>query len=195
MLPADGGRERARFRANAVSKPPSATLLRKRRREKKVEPLIDVIVQSPRWKIQPRAATVVRKAIAAAAKAVSTPHAELAILLADDSAIRALNREWRKLDAPTNVLSFPAKVARASHDLPRHLGDIVIAYETTAREAATQRKPFGHHLVHLAVHGYLHLLGYDHATDREAKKMERLEVDILARLGVSDPYVTRDRAV
>ncbi len=177
-----------------MNSPPSPTLFSRRRRGKQLKSRIDVIVQSPRWKAQPRAATFVRKAVAAAAKAVSTPHAELAIVLTDDSAIRALNREWRKLDAPTNVLSFPAKVTRASRDLPRHLGDIVIAYETTAREATVERKPFGHHLVHLAVHGYLHLLGYDHATDREAKKMQRLEVDILACLGVPDPYVTRDRA-
>jgi probable rRNA maturation factor len=188
-----------------VRSAPSPTLPRKREREKKFNPLIDVIVQSPRWKAAPRAATIVRKAITAAADVVSTSRAELAILLTDDSAIRALNRKWRKLDAPTNVLSFPAEPARASRDLPRHLGDrhlgdrhlgdIVIAYEITAREAAAQRKPFGHHLVHLAIHGYLHLLGYDHTTDRKAKKMERLEAAILARLDVPDPYVPRDRAV
>jgi probable rRNA maturation factor len=176
-----------------VSRAPSPSLLRKRRREK-VNPYIDVIIRSQRWKAQPRAAASVRRALAAATQAVSTPHAELAIVLTDDSAIRALNRQWRKRDEPTNVLSFPAKIARAARNLPQHLGDIVIAYETMAREAAAQHKPFRHHLVHLAIHGYLHLLGYDHATDREAKKMERLEVDILARLGVPDPYVTRDRA-
>jgi probable rRNA maturation factor len=178
-----------------VSSPPSRALIRKRTRAKKFKPFVDVIVQSPRWRAQPRAAALVRTAIAAAANAVSTPQAELAILLTDDSAIRVLNRQWRKLDAPTNVLSFPAKAARAIHDLPQHLGDIVIAYETTAREAAAERQPFGHHLVHLAVHGYLHLLGYDHATDREAKKMEQLEVTILAQLDVPNPYLTRDRAV
>jgi probable rRNA maturation factor len=112
-------------------------------------------------------------------------------LLADDSAIRALNREWRKLDAPTNVLSFPSNAAGAPRRMPRYLGDIAIAYETTTREAAAEKKPFEHHLVHLAVHGYLHLLGYDHATNSDAKKMERLEVDILARLAVPDPYADR----
>ena len=119
--------------------------------------------------------------------------AELAIVLTNDSAIRALNHKWRKIDAPTNVLSFPAKSAR--HLGNQQLGDIVIAYETMAREAAAEGKSFEHHLVHLAVHGFLHLLGYDHATERDAKKMERLEVDILARLDVPDPYVTRDPAV
>ncbi len=178
----------------------------------KVTPQIEVVLASPLWRKKPRSAGLIRKAIAEAAKSGSKPrsksrsksrfksgstsHTELAILLTNDSAIRALNREWRKLDAPTNVLSFPTKAA--IRDAPRHmsryLGDIVIAYETTAREAATEGKRFEHHLVHLAVHGYLHLLGYDHATNREAEKMERLEVDILARLAVPDPYGTRHRA-
>ena len=166
---------------------------------RKSAPLIEVIVTSPQWRKKPWAAALVRKAIRAAAstksaskKSVSTPRAELAIVLTNDSAIRALNHKWRKIDAPTNVLSFPAKSAR--HLGKQQLGDIVIAYETMAREAAAEGKPFEHHLVHLAVHGFLHLLGYDHATDRDAKKMERLEVDILARLDVPDPYVARDPA-
>ena len=178
---------------------------------RKSAPLVEVIVASPQWRRHPRAASLVRKAIrvAAATKSASTPHAELAIVLTDDSAIRALNDKWLKRDVPTNVLSFPAKRTslsppargkrgeRGKHitNAPRQLGDIVIAFETTAREAAAEGKTFGHHLVHLAVHGFLHLLGYDHATDRDAKKMERLEVDILARLHVPDPYVTRDPAV
>ena len=157
-------------------------------RGRKTAPLIDMIVASPLWRRKPRAATVVRKAIQAAAKAGSTPRVELAIVLTDDSAIHVLNRDWRKVDAPTNVLSFPAKMAPARRGAPRLLGDIVIAYETIAREATAAGKPFEHHLIHLAVHGFLHLLGHDHATDRDAKKMERLEVDILARLGLPDPY-------
>jgi probable rRNA maturation factor len=157
-------------------------------RGRKAAPMIDIIVASPLWRRKPRAATIVRKAIQAAAKAGSTPRAELAIVLTDDSAIHVLNRDWRKVDAPTNVLSFPAKMAPARRGAPRLLGDIVIAYETIAREATAAGKPFEHHLIHLAVHGFLHLLGYDHVTDRDAKKMERLEVAILARLGLSDPY-------
>lgn len=163
---------------------------------RKSAPLVEVIIASPQWRKKPRAAAIVRKAIWAAAKSQSklgsTPRAELAILLTDDSAIRTLNRDWRKLDAPTNVLSFPAKQVRARRGTPRQLGDIVIAYQTTAHEATTERRRFDHHLVHLAIHGFLHLLGYDHESDRDAKKMERLEVDILARLGVPDPYVARD---
>jgi probable rRNA maturation factor len=163
---------------------------------RKSAPLVEVIVASPQWRKKPNAAALVRKAIRAAAstKSASTPHTELAIVLTNDSAIRALNRQWRKLDAPTNVLSFPAKAVRAEHTAPRQLGDIVIAFETAAREAATEGKRFEHHLVHLAIHGFLHLLGYDHDSDREAKKMERLEVAILARLNVPDPYVARDPA-
>src|ERR1700704_4035077 len=75
---------------------------------------------------------------------------------------------------------------------PRHLGDIVIAYETAAAEARAERKPFDHHLAHLAVHGFLHLLGYDHESDSEAEAMERRERMILSRLGVPDPYAARD---
>ena len=162
-------------------------------------PTVEILLKSTRWKAQPRAAAIIRKAIAAAAKAASTPPAELAIVLTNDSSIRALNRDWRGLDAPTNVLSFPAGASKAGPRVPgnrtignrvlnRTLGDIVIAYQTMAREARDEDKPFAHHLAHLAVHGYLHLLGYDHDNDRDAHKMERLEAKILKRLGVPDPY-------
>lgn len=156
--------------------------------------LVDVMVQSPRWKKQPRASAIVRKAIQAAAKATSTRLPELAIVLTDDSAIQALNRDWRGFDKPTNVLSFPAPKRRAGsrqggRSLGNSLGDVIIAFDTVAREAAGEGKPFRHHLAHLAVHGFLHLLGYDHETDREARTMERLEVKILAGLRVPDPYV------
>jgi probable rRNA maturation factor len=171
---------------------------------RKSAPLVEVIIASPQWRKKPQAAALIRKAIRAACKSVSTPQAELAILLTNDSAIRVLNHQWRKIDAPTNVLSFPAKKSRAKsarngrgaakHLGNAHMGDIIIAYETLAREAAAEDKKFEHHLVHLAVHGFLHLLDYDHATDRDAKKMERLEIDILAQLGVPDPYVARDPA-
>ena len=114
-------------------------------------------------------------------------------MLTDDSAIRALNRDWRGHDKPTNVLSFPAKQPRSRRTgaaVPASLGDIVIAYETTAREASAEGKPLKHHLAHLAVHGFLHLLGYDHENDRDAKQMEPLETEILAGLGMPDPYAS-----
>jgi len=156
--------------------------------------LIDVMVQSPRWKKQPRASAIVRKAIQAAAKATSTRYPELAIVLTDDSAIRALNHDWRGFDKPTNVLSFPAlqpEGAGGEDDAPRMLGDIAIAYETTRREADEEQKPFDHHLSHLAVHGFLHLIGYDHENDDDAEDMEALEREILSSLGIPDPYADR----
>jgi probable rRNA maturation factor len=161
---------------------------RRRVRSNEVGPQIEVMVRSARWKMRPRSATLVRKAVVAAAQAVSTPRGELAIVLTDDSAIRALNRDWRGHDAPTNVLSFASPGSGRETAAAHHLGDIVIAYQTTAREAVAERKPFGHHLAHLAVHGFLHLAGYDHDNDREARKMERLEAEILARLAIPDPY-------
>jgi probable rRNA maturation factor len=155
---------------------------------------IDVLVRSRKWNAEPRAGTMVRKAIRAAATAASTPRAELAIVLTDDSAIRALNRDWRGQNKPTNVLSFPAAQSRGSKRArTTQLGDIVIAFETMAREARTEGKPLGHHLAHLAVHGFLHLVGYDHGKDHDAKKMESLEIEVLAGLGVPDPYVVRRR--
>jgi probable rRNA maturation factor len=156
-------------------------------------PKFEILVRSAHWRKQPRAAAIIKKAIAAAAKAVSKPQAELAIVLSDDSAIRALNRDWRGKDMATNVLSFPAARPRQARACA-YLGDIVIGYQTAAKEAAAENKPFRHHLAHLAVHGYLHLVGYDHDTDRAAQKMERLERAILARIAVPDPYAVRDPA-
>jgi probable rRNA maturation factor len=154
---------------------------------------IDVVVNSGLWKSAPAAEEIVKKTIAEAAAAVSKTAGEVAIVLTDDLAIRTLNREWRKKDAATNVLSFPMPKARAGGAVTL-LGDIVIAYETTAREADAESKPFGDHLAHLAVHGFLHLVGYDHETDQEAEAMENLEAEILSRLGVPNPYEPRASA-
>jgi probable rRNA maturation factor len=176
-LPARGEREKRR---------PA----RKQRAENKIQ--IDVVARSAHWRKRPTAKTIVKKAVLAAAEAVSTPPAELAIVLGDDSGIQALNRDWRGKNAPTNVLSFPAARpgARPGKTRPAspYLGDIVIAYQTVAREAAAEGKPFNHHLAHLAVHGFLHLLGYGHENDRDAQTMERLERTILKRLAIPDPY-------
>jgi probable rRNA maturation factor len=184
-------------------------------RRRPTPPIVDIVVTSALWKGQRSAKTVLRRSIAAAACAVSTTEGELAIVLTDDSAMRALNRDWRRKDAATNVLSFPAENPvkkppkkpskkstknptktrpedpRAARATPRLLGDIVIAYETTEREARAEHKPFAHHLAHLAVHGFLHLVGYDHARDDEANAMEGLETAILARLDVPNPYIAR----
>ncbi len=160
---------------------------------------IEVIVRSALWNKRRTAQSVVKKAVLAAAKAASTAPAELAIVLSNDSTIRALNRDWRGKNAPTNVLSFPAapdlpvrsQSRGKSQIAPPYIGDIVIAYQTTAREAIAEGKPFAHHLAHLAVHGFLHLLGYDHENDRDAKKMESLERRVLGRLAIPDPYAPR----
>lgn len=154
---------------------------------------VDIVVESPLWKAQRGADAMLRRALAAAAALVPSD-GELAVVLTDDTAIRALNRDWRGKDAATNVLSFPAKEARPDRRAPRLLGDIVIAYETVAREAAAEGKPFIHHLAHLAVHGFLHLVGYDHEANEDADAMEGLEIAILARLDLPDPYLLRDQA-
>jgi probable rRNA maturation factor len=146
---------------------------------------IDVLVESVLWKATQDAAAAARRAIAEAAAMLSTPRAELAIVLTDDSAIRLLNRAWRGVDAATNVLSFPASGAGGE---PPLIGDIVLAFETVAREARAERKPFVHHVAHLAVHGFLHLLGYDHVRKADAEAMERIERDVLQRLAIPDPY-------
>jgi probable rRNA maturation factor len=166
--------------------------MRPSRRQVAREPAVDVVIASKRWNKAPRAARVVRRTIAAAAPARAR-NAELSVILTNDRAICALNRQWRGQDKPTNVLSFPTP--QAGRGAPRHLGDIVIAYETVAAEARAERKPFDHHLAHLAVHGFLHLLGYDHESHSEAEAMERRERRILARLGVPDPYAARDAGV
>jgi probable rRNA maturation factor len=115
---------------------------------------------------------------------------ELGVTVADAAGQQRLNRDYRGLDAPTNVLAFPVwkPGTRLPPGAPVLLGDVVLALETVALEAAEQNKPFADHLVHLTVHGVLHLLGYDHLTQAEAAAMEALERSILAELGVPDPY-------
>jgi probable rRNA maturation factor len=154
---------------------------------------VDVLTESPLWDAEPGAEAVVRRAItqAAAVEGSADPAAEVSVLLCDDAVIAALNARWRGRDEPTNVLSFPAPPT-GDPAAPAHLGDIAIACETVIREAQEQGQPVTQHLAHLAVHGFLHLLGYDHVTDGEAERMERLEREILASLGIPDPYASRD---
>jgi probable rRNA maturation factor len=153
---------------------------------------IDVLVASPRWKDDAgKVESMVRRAVTrAAAATLSTTSNELAIVLTDDSAIRLLNRDWRGIDAATNVLSFAAKKAGGKR-FGAHLGDIVLAYETVAREARSEGTPFAHHVAHLAVHGFLHLVGYDHGREADATAMERTEREILRQLAIPDPYRPR----
>ena len=161
-------------------------------------PMTEVLVVAEAWQNEPDAEAVIQRAIAAAAETVDadTGEAELAIMLTDDAGIRTLNSNWRGIDKPTNVLSFPAlqpNGASGPDDAPRMLGDIAIAYQTTRQEADDEQKPFDHHLSHLAIHGFLHLIGYDHEKDDDVEVMEALETEILAQLGIPDPYADRER--
>jgi probable rRNA maturation factor len=161
-------------------------------------PVTEVLVVADGWQSEPDAEAVIQRAIATAAEMTDadTGEAELAVMLTDDAGIRTLNNNWRGIDKPTNVLSFPALPPTGPagpDDAPRMLGDIAIAFETTRKEADDEQKPFDHHLSHLAVHGFLHLIGYDHETDDDAEAMEALETEILAQLGIPDPYAGRER--
>jgi len=148
-------------------------------------PVVDIVLTSSRWRKVPAVQRLIRKAIAAAAPA-SARRSVVTVVLTDNALIKKLNRKWRRRDKATNVLSFPAPIVR--RPTPRFLGDIVIAYGTVAAEAKAQHKPLNHHLVHLAVHGFLHLLGYDHESDQDAERMERRERKVLVRLAIPDPY-------
>ena len=154
---------------------------------RKPELEIEIQVASSLWAAQPRAEATVRAAIDAAASAADARGA-VSVLLTDDAAMRALNRDWRQIDKPTNVLSFPA--AKSGADA--FLGDIVIAYETLARESVDEDRDFLHHLAHLTVHGFLHLIGYDHQTEVQADDMEALEGRIMRSMNMPDPYLARD---
>ena len=159
---------------------------------------IDVILACPGWtRLCPRSESLARGAAELALARGTTAlrlawHStvELGITLADAAHQRQLNRDYRGWDKPTNVLAFPMWELGTwlLPGAPVLLGDVVLAMETVAQEAAEQKKPIGDHLVHLVVHGVLHLLGYDHLTDLEAATMESLETSILAELGVPDPY-------
>src|ERR1700738_2549590 len=160
-------------------------------------PITEVLVVAACWQTEPDAEAVIHRAVATAAEIADadTGEAELGVMLTDDAGIRTRNSNWRGVDKPTNVLSFPALQptgAGGPDDAPRMLGDIAIAYETTRKEADDEQKPFDHHLSHLAVHGFLHLIGYDHENDDDAEAMETLEAEILAQLGIPNPYADRD---
>lgn len=118
--------------------------------------------------------------------------AEVSVLLTSDTGQRRLNARWRKIDKPTNVLSFPSTEPGAP--LQGLIGDISLAYETVEREAALASIPLRHHFAHLLVHGFLHILGYDHARPAEADRMQALETRILRRLSIPDPYDATESA-
>jgi probable rRNA maturation factor len=145
---------------------------------------ITLVVEDPNWR---RSRGLPKKLMAAAEaglKASGLPRAaRFTILLADDARLRDLNHSFRGKDKPTNVLSFPA----AAND-DGHAGDIAMAYGVARAEAKAAGKSLADHASHLVVHGVLHLAGFDHDKRRDAERMEGLEVKILSRLGISDPY-------
>jgi probable rRNA maturation factor len=152
---------------------------------------IDILVETDGWGDESVLRDLATEAIAAAWQTLdggAQPVSELSLVFTDDATIKELNNDWRDKDKPTNVLSFPAVTLKPGQKPGPMLGDIVIAHETVAREAVEEDKPFDHHLSHLIVHGFLHLLGYDHMTEVEAEEMEGLERKILERLAIPDPY-------
>lgn len=158
---------------------------------------------SPDWRAAlPKAPALGRRAARAALKGAALNEApirpgvvgdapiELSLVLADDELVHRLNRQYRGIDRPTNVLSFStlSDGIEMPADRPVMLGDVVLARETVAAEAATQGKAVADHFSHLVVHGVLHLLGYDHEHADDAEVMETLEVSVLAALGIGNPY-------
>ncbi|MGV1014358.1 MAG: rRNA maturation RNase YbeY [Methyloceanibacter sp.] len=149
---------------------------------------VDVVRHGEPWDGSRITDAMLERAASAALAAAPMPspgNYEISIVLTDDAEMRTLNRTWRGKDAPTNVLSFPADDAVRG---PGFLGDVVLAYETTLNEARDGNLPLADHVSHLVVHGVLHLLGLDHGEDGEAERMEALERNALAALGIADPY-------
>ncbi|AZV18057.1 rRNA maturation RNase YbeY [Mesorhizobium sp. M7A.T.Ca.TU.009.01.3.2] len=150
---------------------------------------IDISVEAGNWPDEASLTRLVDRAVKAAfAETGVAGRSELSLVFTDDAHVRVLNAGWRGKDKPTNVLSFPAFPFVQGGPLPPMLGDIVLAAETVAREAALEDKPVENHITHLVIHGLLHLLGYDHETDTEAEAMEAVERAALARLAIPDPY-------
>jgi probable rRNA maturation factor len=150
--------------------------------------MIDVQIDDAAWDAAlPDAEALVGSAAEASLAILDDPPlGEVVVLLTSDAEVHVLNARFRGKDQPTNVLSFPAG------DNPHgHLGDIALAFGVCAAEAEAQGKPLADHLRHLVAHGVLHLVGYDHQDDREAEDMEAMEREILASLGVPDPYAER----
>lgn len=164
---------------------------------------VDVAVRHAPWR---RAAAGVVGSVRAAARAAAAaarpalPPVEISVVLADDAFVAGLNADYRGKAGPTNVLSFPAVALGPATPVPAGpggataLGDVVLAFETTRREAADAGVAVGDHMAHLVVHGVLHLLGFDHETDAQARRMEALEVRVLDGLGIANPYHPRHAA-
>ena len=158
---------------------------------------IDIAVPDPRWNdIDGALGEAVEAAVRATIEraGLDVGAAEISVVLGDDALVHGLNREFRATDRPTNVLSFALTEGEpepARPGGPVTLGDVVLAFDTVAREARAQSKSQREHALHLVVHGVLHLMGYDHGSEAEARDMERMEKRVLADLGIADPYLER----
>ena len=160
---------------------------------------VDVVIEDARWK------TLELKQIANQAFFETLFLLDLqpkrfacCILACDNKQIKGLNNKFRGKNYPTNVLSFPARLENyevkstftpTEANNPRELGDIAIAFEICKKEATESKVKFEHHVYHLIIHSVLHLLGFDHEEEKNASKMEKIEVQVLAKLGISDPYL------
>lgn len=150
----------------------------------------DISITDDSWENEAYLAKIVDKVLSATLDRLGFGKldSELSLVFTNDNEICKINAQWRHIEKPTNVLSFPAFPISAGEMPGPMLGDIVVAYETVMREATDENKSFDDHLSHLIVHGLLHLMGYDHQTDEEAEEMEQLEREILHNLGIGDPY-------
>ena len=152
---------------------------------------IDILVEAGDWPDESTLGVLAERAVASVVAELDEGgegSSELSLVFSDDSGIARLNAEWRGKDRPTNVLSFPAFPVAPGAPLPPLLGDIVLAAETISREAKLDGKPLEHHIAHLIIHGFLHLVGHDHEAEAEAEAMESIERRALARLAIPDPY-------
>lgn len=151
---------------------------------------IDLVIEDPRWaETIPDLEALAERGVAAAfADANFGEAVSLCVMLADDARIQVLNRDFRGMDKPTNVLSFPAEDTPLPPGELRVLGDIALAYDTLLREVNDANKTFRNHFLHLIVHASLHLIGYTHEIDEDAERMEALEIAALRGLDVPNPY-------
>jgi probable rRNA maturation factor len=150
-------------------------------------PSVHITVDNKLWRRCKKVSSLTKSAIRACVDAIQVdlqPHAEVSVLLCTDEKIRELNARWRQIDKATNVLSFP------NGNLATNLllGDIAVAYETVEREALSEKKSFEDHYAHMVVHGFLHILGFDHETEVDATRMEAHERTILKQMNIEDPY-------
>ncbi len=156
-----------------------------------VLPFIEMNVACDGWPVETRLSELTDECITSVISAAQlrlSSDAQLSLLFSDDEAIKELNARFRGIDKATNVLSFPGSDLMPGGVAPSVLGDIAFAFQTIKREAILEDKRFDHHLSHLMIHGFLHLFGYDHLEDDEARKMEHIEIAALANLGIENPY-------